>query len=103
MGTGVKVAIAYFAIAAGAPCPEGTIGLERQVMIRTARCNSDDRTQTNYLNRRGHALNLVRVKVAIKVAIAQLAIKAVAPSPHCAVGLERQEVPKAAGNRHDTA
>src|SRR6185436_4430491 len=98
-----KVAIAHLAFAAGAPCPDRTIGLERQVMIRTARRNGDDRTQTDYLNRRGHALNPPCVKVAIKVPITQLAIQAVAPSPHFAVGLERQAVPKAACNRHDTA
>src|SRR6187200_3473109 len=87
--------IAQLTILAIAPRPDHAIGLERQVMIMTAR-NGHDRVQTADLNPRGRAPR-------VKVAIAQLALIAEAPGPYCAVGLERQVMIITARNRRDSS
>src|SRR5205814_208291 len=90
---GVKVAIAQFARNAFAPGPDCTIGLERQAVVNAGR-NRHDAAQTTDLNRRSRSDR-------VKVAIAQLALDALTPSPYCTVGLERQALVLAASNRRD--
>src|SRR6185295_5670001 len=78
------------------PSPDCAVGLERQAMNATG-SNRRDISQTNNLNRCRHSM----VSGAVKVAIAQLARLSGAPSPDCAVGLERQAVVPATRDRRD--
>src|SRR6185369_634768 len=94
----VKVAIAQLALVAISPRPYCAVGLERQAVV-VATSNRRDSSQSAHLNWRSHAVG----GIGVKIAIAQLALDAVAPSPHCAVGLNRQAVPRAASNRRDSS
>src|SRR5439155_1500306 len=78
--------------------PYRAVGLERQAVLKAAR-NGHDRTQTAYLNRRGHSF----VSGGVKVAIAQLTLAAPAPRPDCSIGLQGQAVLIAARNRRGSS
>src|SRR6185369_10619130 len=79
---GVKVAITQPARTPASPVPYCAVRFERQAVRLTA-SNRRDRSQTVYLNRYSQREWEIRVKVAV----AQLARGAGAPSPYCAVGI----------------
>src|SRR6185295_12495184 len=87
---GVKGAIAQLTRVAGTPCPDRTIGLERQA-VRKATRNRRDSSQSAHLHRYSYSA----ISGGVKVAFPQLAVTAEAPRPDRSIGLERQAVIRA--------